>query len=87
MSSAKMERERVIDRVMYTWSLIKMIPQSHLSEARLSVTALLEDNADLSERELLILGLKHLHGTSPPKRSADTPEDILSFVACSLPNS
>ena len=55
MTSGKMERERVIDRVMHTWSLIKMIPQSHLSDARLSVTALIEDNANLSERELLIL--------------------------------
>jgi hypothetical protein len=87
MSSGKIELERVIDRVMHTWSLIKMIPQSHLSEARLSVTALIEDHANLSERELLILGLKHLHGTSHAKRSTDTPEDILTFVACSLPNS
>jgi len=51
----------LIDRIMHTWSLIKMLPQSHLVAERTSLSALLEARSDLSEKELLILGLKHLH--------------------------
>jgi hypothetical protein len=61
MSSKNADLKPVVDRVMRAWSLIKLIPDSRLSEERLSVLALLEDHAQLQEKELLILGLKYLH--------------------------
>jgi hypothetical protein len=58
MSSKNADLKPVVDRVMWAWSLIKLIPDSRLSEERLSVLAL---HAQLQEKELLILGLKYLH--------------------------
>jgi hypothetical protein len=50
-----------VDRVMHVWSLIKLVPERHLPAARSSITALLHENAHLTEHELIVAGLKHLH--------------------------
>ena len=61
MNSSHAKLEPVIDRIMRTWSLIRMVPERHLLEARSSVSALIEENSELSENELLVIGFKHLH--------------------------
>jgi hypothetical protein len=50
-----------IDRVMHVWSLIKMVPEEQLSDARSSVLAQFFENPHLTEQELIVVGLKHLH--------------------------
>jgi hypothetical protein len=52
-----------LDRIMQVWSMIKMVPEPDLSVTRASVSALLAEHRHLSEKELLILGFKHLYRT------------------------
>jgi hypothetical protein len=54
----------LIDRIMHTWSLIRMLPQSRLAADRASLTAVLKAHAGLPEKELLVLGFKHLHAAN-----------------------
>jgi hypothetical protein len=70
MSLSKAMLEPVIDRIMRTWSLIRMMPEGHLSEARASVSALLGENSELSENELLVIGFRHLHQIWDASREA-----------------
>ncbi len=49
------------NRILRTWSLIKMVPDHQLSPLRPSLLDALYEESHLTEDELVILGLKHLH--------------------------
>ena len=67
MSSEVRVRDAV-DRIMRTWSLIKMVPEQSISGTRSSVTKLLLEHLHLTEDELVAVGLKHLYQTDGPKK-------------------
>jgi len=67
MSSEVRVRDAV-DRIMRTWSLIKLAPEQSRSGTRLSVTKLLLEHPDLTEDQLVVVGLKHLYQTDGPKK-------------------
>ena len=60
MSSEVRVRDAV-DRIMRTWSLIKLVPEQSSSGTRSSVTKLLLEHPHLTEDESVAVGLKHLH--------------------------
>ena len=49
------------NRILRTWSLIKMVPDHQLSPLRPSLVDALYEESHLTEDELVILGLKYLH--------------------------
>ena len=57
-----------VDRIMRTWSLIKLVPEQSSSGTRSSVTKLLLEHPHLTEDELVVVGLKHLYQTDGPKK-------------------
>src|SRR5262252_4448508 len=84
MSSEARVRDAV-DRIMRTWSLIKLVPEQSSSGTRSSVTKLLLEHPHLTEHELVVVGLKHLHQTEGPKKQqerdfgvVDTSKDSFS---------
>jgi hypothetical protein len=50
-----------INRILRTWSLIKMVPEHQLSGLRSSLMNMLGSEAHLTEDEMVVLGLKYLH--------------------------
>ena len=60
-----------VDRIMRTWSLIKLVPEQSSSGTRSSVTKLLLEHPHLTEDELVVVGLKHLHKTDGPKKQQE----------------
>lgn len=50
-----------VNRILRTWSLIKMVPEHRLSRLRASLTDMLDEESHLTEDELVVLGLKYLH--------------------------
>jgi hypothetical protein len=70
MSSAVRVRDAV-DRIMRTWSLIKLVPEQSNFGTRSSVTKLLLEHPHLTEDELVAVGLKHLHQTDGPKKQQE----------------
>jgi hypothetical protein len=60
-----------VDRIMRTWSLIKLVPEQSSSGTRSSVTKLLLKHPHLTEDELVVVGLKHLHKTDGPKKQQE----------------
>jgi hypothetical protein len=50
-----------VNRILRTWSLIKMVPEHRLSRVRTSLMELLSEHGHLTEDELVVLGLKYLH--------------------------
>jgi len=70
MSSEARVRDAV-DRIMRTWSLIKLVPEQSSSGTRSSVTKLLLEHPHLTEDELVAVGLKHLHQTDGPKKQQE----------------
>ena len=82
MSSEVRVRDAV-DRIMRTWSLIKLVPEQSGSGTRSSVTKLLLEHPHLTEDELVVVGLKHLHQTDGSKKKHErdfgvTPKDSFS---------
>ena len=72
-----------VDRIMRTWSLIKLVPEQSSSGTRSSVTKLLLEHPHLTENELVVVGLKHLYQTDDPKKQQhfgvdDTSKDSFS---------
>ena len=59
-----------VDRIMRTWSLIKLVPEQSSSGTRSSVTKLLLEHPHLTEDELVVVGL-HLHKTDGPKKQQE----------------
>jgi hypothetical protein len=47
-----------VNRIMRTWSLIKLVPEQSFFGTRSSVTRLLLERAHLTEDELVVVGLK-----------------------------
>ena len=70
MSSEVCVRDAV-HRIMRTWSLIKLVPERSSSGTRASVTKLLLEHPNLTEDELVAVGLKHLHQTDGPKKQQE----------------
>ena len=70
MSSEVRVRDAV-DRIMRTWSLIKLVPEQSGSRTRSSVTKLLLEHPHLTEDEMVVVGLKHLHQTDGPKKQQE----------------
>ena len=60
-----------VDRIMRTWSLIKLVPEQSSSGTRSSVTKLLLEHPHLTEDELVVIGLKHLYQTDAPKKQQE----------------
>ena len=50
-----------INRILRTWSLIKMVPDRQLSPLRASLVDTLYEESHLTEDELVVLGLKYVH--------------------------
>ena len=50
-----------INRILRTWSLIKMVPEHRLSTLRPSLTQRLSEQSHMTEDELVVAGLKYLH--------------------------
>ena len=69
MSSEVRVRDAV-DRIMRTWSLIKLVPEQSSSGTRSSVTKLLLEHPHLTE-DVVAAGLKHLHQTAGPKKQQE----------------
>ena len=73
-----------VDRIMRTWSLIKLVPKQSSSGTRSSVTKLLLEHPHLTEDELVVVGLKHLHQIDDLKKQPrdfgvdDTCQDSFS---------
>jgi hypothetical protein len=67
MSTSEDRLHAAINRILRTWSLIKMVPEHRLSVLRPSLLEALSEQGHLTEDELVVLGLKHLyqagHGT------------------------
>jgi hypothetical protein len=70
MSSEVRVRDAV-NRIMRIWSLIKLVPEQSSSGARSSVTKLLLAHPHLTDDELVVVGLKHLHQTDGPKKQQE----------------
>jgi hypothetical protein len=49
------------NRILRTWSLIKMVPDHRLSPLRPPLVDALYEESHLTEDELVVLGLKYLH--------------------------
>jgi hypothetical protein len=64
MSTFEDRRHAAIDRILRIWSLIKMVPEHRLSMLRPTLSETLSEQHDLTEDELVILGLKYLHQTA-----------------------
>ena len=60
-----------VDRIMRTWSLIKLVPEQSSSSTRSSVTKLLLEHPHLTEDELVAVGLKHLYQTDGPRKQQE----------------
>jgi hypothetical protein len=50
-----------VNRILRTWSLIKMVPEHRLSRVRSLLMEMLSEHSHLTEDELVVLGLKYLH--------------------------
>ena len=50
-----------VNRILRTWSLIKMVPEHRLSTLRPSLLEKLSEQPHKTEDELVVLGLKYLH--------------------------
>ena len=70
MSSEVRVRDAV-DRIMRTWSLIKLVSEQSSCGTRSSVTKLLLAHPHLTENELVVVGLKYLHQTDDPKKQQE----------------
>ena len=51
----------VLDRIMHVWAMIKMVPEQHLSDIRVSVESELLAHGCAMESELMVIGLKYLY--------------------------
>jgi hypothetical protein len=68
--SASEERDmRASGRVLRTWSLIKSVPLRSILRLQAPLLQLLSTRPDLSEDQLVVLGLKHLYS------NPDKPKD------------
>ena len=58
------------NRILRTWSLIKMVPDHQLSPLRAPLLDTLCEESHLTEDDLVVIGLKYLHRTDKA-RSGD----------------
>jgi hypothetical protein len=85
--SSEVRVRAAVDRVMRTWSLIKLVPEQSSSGTRSSVTKLLLEHPHLTEDELVAVGLKHLHQPTVQRSSKNaTSEWMIPPKTASRPN-
>jgi hypothetical protein len=65
MSTPEDRLHTAINRILRTWSLIKMVPEHRLSKLRPSLIEALSEQRHLTEDELVVLGLKYLYQAGP----------------------
>jgi len=63
---------RALGRVLRTWSLIKSVPLRSILQLQAPLLQLLSTRSDLSEDQLVVLGLKHLY-SYPSRPKGDRP--------------
>ena len=71
LMSSEVRVRDAVDRIMRTWSLIKLVPEQSSSGTRSSVTKLLQEHPHLTEDELVAVGLKHLYQTDGSKKQQE----------------
>jgi hypothetical protein len=54
-----------VNRILRTWSLIKLLPEHRLPMLRLSLLERLSEQRHMTEDELVIIGFKYLHQEAP----------------------
>jgi len=69
--SSEARVRRAVDRIILTWSLIKLVPEQSSSGTRSSVTKLLQEHPHLTDDELVAVGLNYLHQTDGPKKQQE----------------
>lgn len=74
---------RALGRVLRTWSLIKFVPMSAILPLQAPLLRLLSARPDLSEDQLVALGLKQLY-SSRTAPETDQPNMMASDVAAAL---
>jgi hypothetical protein len=65
--AAKHPVEAAADRIMRLWSLIKLVPNHQLAEIRSSLVEKLSEQRNLSEDQLVVVGLKYLYENANSK--------------------
>jgi hypothetical protein len=73
MAAPEVRLRVAVDRIIKTWSMIKLVPEGQLTNARVQVTAALRENLSLSEDDLVVIGLKHLYNLDG--QQADDPSE------------
>jgi hypothetical protein len=68
MDSPELHLSLSVDRIIRIWALIKMVPEQQLSSVRSLVETVLREHAHMTENELFVLGLKHLHSNADSNR-------------------
>jgi len=53
--------DAAIDRILRTWSMIKMVPEHQLATLRPLLVEQLSQSQHLNENDLVVRGLKFLH--------------------------
>jgi hypothetical protein len=61
MNTSEDRLHAAINRILRTWSLIKMVPEHRLSALRPSLMERLSEQRHMTEDELVVVGLKYLH--------------------------
>jgi hypothetical protein len=61
---------QALGRILRMWSLIKLIPVRDLLPLQLPLLKLLSSRPELSEDELVVLGLKNLYSTRSGSRES-----------------
>jgi hypothetical protein len=61
MRTSEARLNAAVNRILRTWSLIKVVPEDQLSTVRPALLEKLFEQRHMTEDELVILGLKYLH--------------------------
>ena len=84
MTSSEVRVRCAVDRVMRTWSLIKMVREKDISDTRCSIATLLLERAHLAEDELVVVGFKHLYQKDGSKKRQQRNFDMHDISRGSL---
>ena len=83
VSASDEKTMRALGRVLRTWSLIKFVPMRAILPLQAPLLRLLSARPDLSEDQLVALGLKQLYSSRNASK-ADKPTMTASDVAAAL---
>jgi PhoPQ-activated pathogenicity-related protein len=74
---------RALGRILRTWSLIKFVPMRSILPLQAPLLRLLSTRSDLSEDQLVALGIKRLYSSrtaSKRGKSVATASDVVSAI-------